>query len=336
MTKDTIYKLISDLQEDFQVFAPLPSPKEGLEIKEVGDRVAEIDLTGKTVYRSFKKFFLPVNEKIFDYEGADLVENFPETKRAVLGMNILDLKALYLYELVFANDPYFQRRMKNTLVVGVSSRKPRLEFKAGQAAKLGSQRIFETKFDEEVLEHLKFDIFLKMLQSGEVEIITGSRMGREVLERLGVREYTNIQFAGGVQEGKLDARMVKIKKKMAAGYDKKIWEDLGKRCIECGKCTLVCPTCFCFRIDDQPGLKSGTGERNRVWDTCFYRDFSLVAGDHCFQATTAQKIFFWYTHKFVRIPGEFQYPGCVDCGRCVQACPVGINIREEIAKILTS
>jgi ferredoxin len=128
--------------------------------------------------------------------------------------------------------------------------------------------------------------------------------------------------------------MLKIREKF---YDNpEIWQELGEKCIECGKCTIACPTCFCFRIDDNPELEENNGARQRCWDSCFYREFSEVAGGHKFLNTTAERIHFWYYHKFARIPDEFGFMGCVGCKRCAKACPVGIDIEKVLKEIENS
>ncbi|MFH1392577.1 MAG: 4Fe-4S dicluster domain-containing protein [bacterium] len=128
---------------------------------------------------------------------------------------------------------------------------------------------------------------------------------------------------------RLSWRMKRIKKKMQKKFNKKLWSELGKKCIECGQCTMVCPTCFCFRFEDSSDKK-----RKLLPDSCFYHDFSEITGNYKFLNNTAKRIYFWYYHKFVRIPEEHNLPGCVECGRCTKACPVGIDIKKVLKEIL--
>lgn len=129
----------------------------------------------------------------------------------------------------------------------------------------------------------------------------------------------------------LNWRLKRVKKKMEKIFNKKLWHELGRKCIECGQCTMVCPTCFCFRFADKANRK-----RERIPDSCFYHDFSEIAGGYQFLNNTAKRIYFWYYHKFVRIPKEYNLAGCVECNRCSKVCPVGIEIKEVLKEILKS
>jgi sulfhydrogenase subunit beta (sulfur reductase) len=359
-------------------------------IKELDD-FDDLTLDSRLPFYSFKKFFVPEQEKLFRYSGAGLeipsVLSFKKGEKleeksgraeciALFGMNLLDLKSVLLYDQVFEKDPYYQQRRRNILVIGHS------------LAPNVSQNIFEETFEEDVLEHLCFDIFLgasnnavrppfnlkegkpagnascaqgkgrpkkKMNGEGEINyaVFTGSLLGQKILDDFGYRDYAHIQFSGPVKEGRLDERMLRLKDKLENCHNQKIWDELGKRCIECGKCTVACPTCFCFRIDDQPSFESGKGERQRCWDSCFFQEFSEVAGPstgasamssapnspgrgHKFLSTAAQRIHFWYFHKFARISNEFNFMGCVGCRRCAAVCPVGIDIAEVLKDIEAS
>ena len=272
---------------------------------------------------SFKQWLIPAEERLFGISGGNLKEEtrvWP--KFSLVGINVLDLKALALWEQVFSKDKYYQERRRRTLIVGLGTGAPE-EFK--------KYKVFTHNWEENFLEHLVFDIFLMARVNDGYDLYSGSEKGQLFLEKRGAKKYQHVEFAGPIAEEGQDKRMLLLKKKVDQSFDQPIWEELGKTCIACGKCSIVCPTCFCFDLEDKNDVNN-TG-RVRKWGNCFYNDFSLVAGGHKSLDTAKQKIYFWYTHKFVRIPKEYGLPGCVSCNRCSNVCPVGIKINEVLKNL---
>jgi ferredoxin len=112
------------------------------------------------------------------------------------------------------------------------------------------------------------------------------------------------------------------------------WEEVAERCLSCGNCTLVCPTCFCSDIKDVTDL-SGSVERQRRWASCFDLDHSLLHGGPV-RPDTASRYRQWLTHKLSTWWDQFGELGCVGCGRCITWCPVGIDLTEEAGAIRVS
>lgn len=323
-----IQKFIYDLSHDYFLFAPQKlgdDLQSGYEygISEVKN-VANIDWSGRMPYGNWKEVLLPHHERLFDIKKGELVKiNSKSPLVACVGMNILDLKALTLFEQVFSNDIYYQERRRNMLIIGYSTGLPD-DYK--------KNKVFSHNYREDVLEHIIFDIFITQQSNGRMAIYSGSEKGQKILEKYGLSNYQHIEFAGPVSEKGSDKRMTLIMKKMEDSFDHKVWDDLGKKCIACGKCTIACPTCFCFDLEDRDD--SDDRSRSRKWGSCFNSDFALVAGGHSDLDTVKKKIFFWYFHKFVRIPHEYSIPGCVGCNRCTLACPVGIDINKTIQALI--
>jgi sulfhydrogenase subunit beta (sulfur reductase) len=110
------------------------------------------------------------------------------------------------------------------------------------------------------------------------------------------------------------------------------WEEVADRCLTCGNCTLVCPTCFCTTVEDVTDLSGGEAERRREWDSCFSIDFSRMHGGAA-RVSAPARYRQWMTHKLSTWWDQFDTSGCVGCGRCVTWCPVGIDITEEASAI---
>ena len=104
------------------------------------------------------------------------------------------------------------------------------------------------------------------------------------------------------------------------------------RCLTCGNCTLVCPTCFCTSVEETTDLLGVESARTRRWDSCFTLDFSYVHGGSV-RTRPLSRYRQWMTHKLATWYDQFGSSGCVGCGRCITWCPVGIDITEEAAAI---
>ena len=107
------------------------------------------------------------------------------------------------------------------------------------------------------------------------------------------------------------------------------WDDVAERCLTCGNCTAVCPTCFCTDTDDRIDLDGHTAHRDRVWDTCFSGEYSHLGAGPA-RASARSRYRQWLTHKLGTWYDQFGESGCVGCGRCITWCPVGIDLTAEI------
>ena len=106
-----------------------------------------------------------------------------------------------------------------------------------------------------------------------------------------------------------------------------VWDELASKCLCCGSCSMVCPTCSCFNVADRIE-EDGTASRVRTWDSCLYRDYAVVAGGHNFRADRGDRVRTRYYHKQEAFVREFGMPSCVGCGRCIEHCPTGIHVVE--------
>ncbi len=115
-------------------------------------------------------------------------------------------------------------------------------------------------------------------------------------------------------------------------FDHPRWDDVASRCLSCGNCTMACPTCFCFSVEDVTDLTGTVAEQRRSWDSCFTMDHSYLHGGPV-RVSNRSRYRQWMTHKLSTWIDQFGTSGCVGCGRCITWCPVGIDITEEAAAI---
>jgi len=310
------------IKEGNRVFAPVNRDDGFLVSAKISDP-EDIILNGQLTYYPWRKYFLPATESLFNIHGDVLKKIKVATPQVLLGLTVLDLRALDLYNQVFADDIYYQERKRKTIVVGQSlAPADKREFAE-----------FQDDFLEDHLEHIEFDIFLQKQGPEKINVFTGSEDGQRLLEKYGYKDYENIKYVGPIKEEGADPEMLAIKNQMKKAYNTKLFSELGQTCVACGKCSLVCPTCYCFNMLDKAKKESGEGRRVRQWSTCFYPDFSWISAGHRFLSSVEKRIYYWYEHKFVRDPERYNVPGCVRCGRCIKACPVDINIMKNIPRL---
>ena len=121
---------------------------------------------------------------------------------------------------------------------------------------------------------------------------------------------------------------------LAGSHDAARWDDVAARCLSCGNCTMVCPTCFCTTVEDVTDVAGEHAERWLRWDSCFDLDFSYLHGGPV-RTSTRSRYRQWLTHKLGTWHDQFGESGCVGCGRCIAWCPVGIDITEETRALVT-
>jgi len=115
--------------------------------------------------------------------------------------------------------------------------------------------------------------------------------------------------------------------------DMELWSDITEKCLSCGACSFVCPTCYCFTIADEE-RGSDHGDRVRCWDSCGFACYTKEASGHNPRSSNAQRFRNRVNHKFAYYAELYSLESCVGCGRCIRACPAGVDIRDMVAAVL--
>jgi sulfhydrogenase subunit beta (sulfur reductase) len=305
-----IHKIITGLRKKYTLFAPQNTGGRLL-IKELKEP-KNFDYSGRIPENSSKHILFPDGHVLYEYEGTKVkTPKYEEPDLCLFGLTIFDIRALDFYNHVLEKDPYFQARCRKIVIVGQSYVPEKGDF---------ADEI-ERDYEDKVLEHVRFDIFIKRVDTDHFKLYTGSRKGQKILEFLGFPDYEHIEFRG--LECDFEPAQTN-KKNILNTYKKPVWEQWGKLCLNCGKCTVSCPTCYCFELVNVPTGKN-KGQVIRKWSSCYYSEFSEVAGGAKFLKNSTDRIYNWYYHKHVRNHDELCLVGCVGCGRCDKVCPAGIK-----------
>jgi sulfhydrogenase subunit beta (sulfur reductase) len=188
-----------------------------------------------------------------------------------------------------------------------------------------------------------FDLALTELLDGRHRFLVriGSRRGADVISEL---ESTTAEepdltrreqiVEGAAQRMGRELDTTGLRELLQDSLEHPRWDEVAERCLTCGNCTMVCPTCFCTTVEDVTDLSGEQAERWRSWDTCFSLDHSYVHGGSI-RPTGRSRYRQWLTHKLGTWWDQFGTSGCVGCGRCIAWCPVGIDITEEAAALRT-
>jgi ferredoxin len=254
----------------------------------------------------------------------------PEPRYALLGVRPCDLRAIGIADRVLGGGAGYAARREAAFIVAANCTEP-------------GATCFCTSMGTGPQAGPGFDLVLTELtgegQAHRFLVAAGSSAGSAILAELTSEPAdarTEAMAASAVTHAadRMGRSMATdgLRDLMAASHQAARWEDVASRCLTCGNCTMVCPTCFCTTMEDATDLTGEHAERWQRWESCFGLDFSYLHGGSV-RASPASRYRQWLTHKLGTWHDQFGSSGCVGCGRCIAWCPVGIDLTEEVAAL---
>lgn len=249
---------------------------------------------------------------------------------ALLGLRACDLAGLAVQDRIFLRDayadPYYEARRNGLFLIAVNcTRSVETCFCASMQTGPRATSLYDlalTELGEELL----------------VEV--GSEAGAEIAAKLNLPESSEAVRAEATaridrcaESQTRSLPQTGLPQVLYEAHDHPRWDQVAARCLSCGNCTMVCPTCFCHGVEETPDLRWQRSEHVRLWDSCFTQEHGYIHGKNI-RPTIKDRYRMWLTHKLGSWIDQFGTSGCVGCGRCITWCPVGIDLTEELPALM--
>jgi NAD(P)H-flavin reductase len=326
ISQSEILRFVRSLMQAYQVIAP--RRRKGRIILDSLADAADLELVFPPAVHSPKKFLFPHWDELFRFklDGNVLLEaESAAPPRIIFGMHPCDLHAVkILDDCLFEGetDSSYRAKRESTLLVGVDCVPDEHCF----CTSLGTDRIAEG-----------FDLFLHR-RDDHYLVQTGTEQGRELLiehaAHVAARER---QAPLPLQVKQCDNRMQfpveSLPLLMKDAYDNPLWKKLGDDCLGCGSCTLLCPSCYCFNVQDKLEINLKEGQRVRTWDSCQFDQFAKVNNGDNFRSSQADRQRHRFYRKYKYLWDQHQRTACVGCGRCSRECLARIRPTEVLNRL---
>ncbi len=336
ISREDLDRWIKQWADSYDVFGPAADGDHGVSGWAALSGMDDMLTAPGTTKIPIKTFYLPQPETLFNFtvgskDPDSYVLKKPEDEtrpRVLVGVRPCDARSVALNGLAYEEDPYYTANVERTFLVGISCRE--------QCGTCFCRWVGGSPFGTEGL-----DLLLTETEQGFVaEVLTGR--GASLVEAAGGAREASQDELHQVESMRQEAEQAMSampetaatlrSKDLMSLYNASFWEGLSESCINCGACTFLCPTCYCFDIQDEVVRKKG--RRIRYWDSCMFPLFTLHASGHNPRGQKVQRVRNRFMHKLKYFPERFGPVSCVGCGRCIRECPVNIDIREVLRDLL--
>jgi ferredoxin len=337
ITKENFQKMIEGLMESNEVFGPKwrDRDKDGNKVYRFLklNSFDELQMDYTRTYSSPKNFFLPFRENLATYDLDD--ENWEQHiqytihPRVIVGMRACDINALrkldeVMVKSVYPNPYYFARR-RNTFIIGLDHEP--------------LEDCFCRSMNSDVALS-GFDLFLTDI-GDKYFVAINSDSGYMVVDRYGgeeVNEEDQNEFKLVKQridsKFKTNVEVTILPELLDLEFESEVWQKWGDKCLSCGSCAMVCPTCYCYGVTEEVDLTFTKAVKCRNLYSCNLLDFAAVAGDHNFRPEPHIRLKYRYYHQFKGFVEAFNQSLCVGCNRCGVACLAGIHPKAVIDDLI--
>ena len=291
----------------------------------------EIDLGYPTTILPPKKYLLPPYEELIDFstDGSPAMVRLDKQPTIILGIHTCDMHAVTLLDQIFGQrfpDQHYQARRENLTLVSIECLEP---CSAHAFCKSMGTLSVPDNFDLHLTD-LGEDYALEIGSDKGMALMQGFvRQGSAAIREASQEDTGRANLVMSEKWSRFPYRLEfdvsELASLLSISYHSTMWDELGERCLACGMCTAVCPTCHCFNMTDELDLTLSTGRRCRLWDSCQLAQFATVAGGHNFRESRAARLRHRFLHKGKYQTESYGQVGCVGCGRCAQTCLVHID-----------
>jgi len=336
LDKNDLGKFLDILKKSYKVMAPVK--KENQFVFAQINNAEEVELDHLPTILPPKKYFFPQKQTLGTFKmGAIEMESttIEAEPTALFGVHTCDIEGIECLDVVFnedPQDPYFIKKKKSIVIIGYECMKPCDEY-----ATCITMDTCKPKAGYDIM----------MTDAGDRYILhINSMVGEKIIGRHSIFKHPeDISKAktelNKLQEEKensfkkvLKADYKELTKVFRDSYKSKIWDkSVGSKCLSCGNCTAVCPTCYCFDIQDNVELDISGGTRTRNWDSCQLEEFAEVAGNENFREERSSRQRHRYHRKFDYSVKKFNKFFCVGCGRCTRTCMAKINLIDTVNEL---
>jgi len=292
----------------------------------------ELDLEFSNTTVPPKSVLFPQTETLYRYDLGSTDLNLPEdeVERVLFGVRPCDARAMSIVDHLFSwdfDDPYYLSKREKTTIIGLACLEPEVNcfctsVGGGPASTEGLDLLF-TDLGEAFLLQPLTEKGEKLCR--EAEDVLEQATGEEGASAEKLQQAAAEKIVRGVETNGIAEKLPKI-------WDSPLWQDVSEACLGCGTCTFLCPTCYCFDIQDEAeGLE---GRRCRVWDSCMFSEYTLHASGHNPRPTVRERTRNRVNHKYSYFVEKFGIIACVGCGRCINLCPVNIDILNILSEVI--